>query len=382
MIFDSKLIVFDIDFFHSFDYDLDLLQNMKRLLQKISGEQNLVIMSNENLMDCVDQIKKLKIRSGYIIANSGSFIFNIAADAMMFQKKFDPNTVKAIAHIATLRDLVVIINDLNGRKISYELNDWAYNYCNNKILNEGGGKVEFFRSWNEFLNAINKLVIGSVEIIFHYDKDENIAQIKQDFLSKINLIVKADVFLAKNHLYISPINATRINALYKLAKVLEINPKKDCLYIGVNNYDGRLRKFSYLSVTSQETYRSLTFNFSSLEEPHLFLAYQNSWIGWLNNNDYLWSHEPNHRITDWFFNTQDQLLHRNFDIDELKNTKTKFIQFNTRKRFNRFSKIDLNTHQTDTIIIDSNKNEILALPVWEENKKTLLQKLNTIEQIK
>ncbi|WP_391591864.1 HAD hydrolase family protein [[Mycoplasma] cavipharyngis] len=383
MIFDSKLIVIDVDFFHNFEYDLDTRNNMKHLLQRISGEQNLIIMTNENLVDSVKEIKKLNLRSGYLIANSGAIIYNIAADSQMFKIKFAIDDVKTIAHIATLRDLYVVINDVKGQKISYELNNWVSKYFTNKTFNEGIKLVVFYQKWNDFLNAIDALEVSGVEIIFPEANQEKMIEIKNDFLSKMNLIVESDIFVSDQHLYITPKNAKRVNALFKIAKTLKINPRKNCLYLGVNCYDPELYKYVYLTATSKESLENLLKDHDrDDQEPQIILPNQSKWIQWLNENDYLWSHQPTNPISDYFLAYKNHVDYSKFNLELLSDKNLKVINFQSRSWSKLINK------KTNLLSTWTKKNEqsklhkTRQLPVWEENKKELIQKVFSTEQIK
>lgn len=376
MIYDSKIIAIDINFFENSTNGLDVENDVKKILQRISGDQNLVIMTNENLSDAIQKIKQLNVRSGYIIANAGATIYNIGSEQTLYTMQFHEDIAKAIAHIATLHDLIVIINDRNGGKISYKLNKWIEKHFDNSHINGYCSDIVFYDEWQEFFNKLQTFEINSIEIFFPFNKKDIIEQNKIEFLSKVKSIVNADIFSNENWMFITPKNATRLCALNKICKLINLDIKKNSLYIGVNSFYEKLVKYTYLSITSREVFYQWIDKNMSHNEPNLFLRNITIWSTWLTNNDYLWSNKPVNPIVN-FLNTK-QFNFSQKEIEQFEKSTLKIIPFKKQNRKDTSAKQNFITKlikSKDTGSLDYSRDintDDDAIPVWQENKKELI----------
>lgn len=380
MLYDSKLIIIDIDF-HKINTDnVDVFQNIKNLLQQISGDQNLIIITNENLTDAIDFITKLNLRSGYLISNSGAVIYDIGAQKTLFEMRIKPEEVHSICHVATLRDLIVIVNDRNGHKITYEINNSMQKILLNQNNLDYYKGLKIYNVWRNFIYNLSTLNINSIEIILPESKVGSINNSIKDFVHDIHKLVNLEIFKSKNNLFITPKFASRLNAISKVASMLKKRIETDALYVGVSSFQNRLIKYCYFSVTSREIYHQYKDLLTGKLPTIFFSNNQNAWISWLMNYDYLWANRPDNNelkhLTDQNTELDPKLMH-DLNTNEWKTIQiyqNNNQQWNTQpinhktsvfhKLWNKTDKNNQTTYNVKTIL------------VWAENKKELIQKFD------
>lgn len=385
---DSKMIIIDVDFNRINTDHADNFNKMQNVLNKISGYQNLILVTNENLKDCVNYLNDLGLRTGYLVSNSGSVIYNIGASKTLFEKKISFLDAQSIAHIATMKDLLLIINDRNGDKISYKINEWNNKIISNQLLGTKKESVKICETYPEFINHLETMNINSIEIFLPSNKNEVRDKKINDFFLEITRVVEVDLFWLDKQLFVTPKNATRLHALVKISKQLNLDLGTSGLYVGAVSFYNKLVNYCYFCATSRAVFNNCK-DLLTGKLPTIFYDNGiNSWINWLDSYDYLWSYQPNSQLYEKLNNYYDQLSSEQLAM--LSEDETKLIQIvkdskellvlpsnNNLSKKHKLSRIFTRIKQLpNTINEDEIDENIETILIWKDDKDQWIKQVS------
>lgn len=390
MVLDSKMIIIDIDF-PKINFDnADVFNNIKHLLNKISGYQHLILLTNENLKDALNYISTLELRTGYLVANSGAVIYSIGSSKTLFEKKIGFFDAQAIAHIATMKDLPLVVNDRHGTKASYKINEWTNKTVMDQLLETKKDPIKIYESYSQFEEQIKVMNINSIELHLSKHKNEMRNQKLNDLLVEITKVVEVDLFWLDKRLFITPKNATRLHALMKLSNILRLNLLTSGLYVGAVSFYNKMINYCYSCVTSREVFNDCKDLLTGKPPTIFYRNGLNAWVNWLKDYDYLWSYQP-HTQLDEKLNRYD-LSFSESQIDNLSDQSTKVIQINKEnqqiivnntdhsrnKKTSKLQKLFWSKEQLRNN--DDYNDQLETILIWNEDKQGLIKQITEKEK--
>jgi len=231
----KKLIVFDLNL----DWKQDLEQkesNKDReiilsLMKRAYDFQTVVLTTSGCFFDALDFVLKNKIDKGYLVANGGAIIYDIANKKVISEHFLQNSDVRALFHHGYTMGLNIIF----ATKIN------KYIYVSNSILYEKMKRKAY--SPYTIINQYNKLneILSSNEILdlsytSHYDSGVELIDSLQlynverfydnevmNFIPKVN---KSSVFI-----HFGSKQSTKYKAILAVMAYANIDSPKDVLYI-------------------------------------------------------------------------------------------------------------------------------------------------------
>ncbi|OAL10298.1 hypothetical protein A6V39_02565 [Candidatus Mycoplasma haematobovis] len=293
-IYDKKAIILDLDFAEINQYNLDDILSTNRLLNEISANQTLILLTQNTIQDSEKMLNDLNIKTGYLIAESGAVTLNIATRKVIFESFLSSEFTLRLTNKCIWNNLNFSINTKENHTFPWIINNWIIRKYKSNLSRL------FHLKKNELLNTTNikscieNNQIYSCEVYFldkkESDKEANIKNLIKDLSS----FEKANYFTYKSSLYISNANATKYDSIKKLFKQINLDLNKDTIYLGIHQLTPELCKHCYFSALTKYVIDSsdteLTKNSDTIS------GGESSWINWLYDNSHLWIEDNNEHL--------------------------------------------------------------------------------------
>lgn len=231
----NKLIIFDINLdWNKYDEndkrykDLSLIW---ALYKQAVEHQTVVIQSSGWFQDCIDYIDQTRIKKGYLIANAGAIIYDIAKQKIIEVNPIKSEEVKAIVHHGIMLNINMVISTPK-QKYVFVSDEVSYKRIENSLYS----KPKWIESYEQLDKIINKDDIVDIAYITPFETGKNEVQrqfqynIERYFDNEVNdIVIKANQ--SSPFVHFSSAKSKKLKALQQVMALANIEHLNDIMYI-------------------------------------------------------------------------------------------------------------------------------------------------------
>lgn len=225
----QKIVVFDMNF--DYKEKIELNQKIIPFIKIASQYQIVLIVTTSSMKNALEYINFNTITSGYLVADSGAIIYDIAKQEYFFESKIVYNNAFGLIHDGLMSTFNVVL-DLK----SDHLINGADLLTTSYLATHSYTPLDVIKDY-EALKQV--LVDRNIYAVKYYSINRNllkkanllIAAIKQDY--PVNVYEN----LENNFYSIVNDDCTKIGAIYKVMSQEKISETDNVLYIGITSID-------------------------------------------------------------------------------------------------------------------------------------------------
>ena len=236
----KKLVVFDfnMDWKH-YDRkderykDKDLVFS---LLKQANEYVTPVIVTSAWIVDAINFIANNNINHGYLIANGGAIIYNIAEQRILQINRMEVDDINALVHHGLMLNLNIVIYTTKHKYI-YVCNQINYQ----RLANASYSPYELIKDYKQLQQVLELNDIVDVAYVNLFDNkkanlDNILTKLNNYFASEnSNLIFKASE--ASNFIHIQNKQSTKLIALQYVMALFQAENMNDVLYVAATSID-------------------------------------------------------------------------------------------------------------------------------------------------
>lgn len=293
-LYDKKAIILDIDFAEISRYNLDDILGTNRLLNEISANQTLILLTHNTIQDSEKMLNELNIKTGYLIAESGAITLNIANRKIIAESFLSTDFALRLANKCIWNNLNFSINTKENHTFPWIINNWIIRKYNADLSRLFHLKKNELSNLANTKKCIEDNQIYSCEVYFlEKNKDEKKLQIN-NLIKDLSAFEKANYFNYKSNLYISNADSPKYVAVKKLFKQINLDLNKDTIYLAVHQLTPDLTKYCYFSALTKYVIDNDEDKLTTNSE--IISGGESAWIKWLYDNSHLWIEDNNEHL--------------------------------------------------------------------------------------
>lgn len=176
--------------------------------------------------------RTLKLKSGYIVCNNGSRIYDIAARKIIYEVLLDKNTRDMITHMGTIQSLLIISSSAD-KDFCYTQNYLLFDNIRKKFLHP-------YHLTTNYLTYKNFIKYNQFANFLLYDSDYDEITQKQQYFKALEKQWNIYVTQVTDCIFsVSNAECCNLNAINKILENLNIVSNNNIYYFSLNSFDTR-----------------------------------------------------------------------------------------------------------------------------------------------
>ncbi|GCE63225.1 HAD hydrolase family protein [Candidatus Mycoplasma haematohominis] len=321
-IYDRKVVIVDLDFSEINQYSLDESLYTKKLLSELAANQNLILLTDSPAFLAIEILKNLDLKTGYLIADAGASIINIATSKTIQEEFLNPSLVHNLCYKCVWNNLLFSINT-DKNKYPFKISRW--------IIKKYKGNLSYLMNYEQYMmetsSELQELIhennVRTIEIYFPHKTNIERKKAMMEFITcfenEFNYTINVST------LQIIPKGKTKENALRYLAEDLRINSKADGIYCSVHQCYSDIIPNTYFSAITDECKEKKDAKEQTLTDISELIPWGTvSWIDWFYKNAHLWWGNQEEKLKEVFEKYKDYCIEEK-ELKRMQSEPVKYI---------------------------------------------------------
>lgn len=226
----NKILIFDINPSNDQITNEFLVGNLSNVIKRLSTKMQLIFTSfyGFNKMKEI-LIKNLKLKSGFIVCNNGSLIYDIKTNKFLYKQILSMDECYMIVHNNIMQNFLVLAS---GEKNEYV-------YSPNLLLVDDFKKNVYLKFINctRYRQFNNLIMYNGFFNILCYEKYSHELASKYEDIKECCIAWDLNISQINNNMFsINPKNATKINAIQLILEKLKFSNSQKIYYFCLNTF--------------------------------------------------------------------------------------------------------------------------------------------------